>query len=62
MGEVPILAVEKGKGIVVDLEIEAMKGTTSLFLDIKLCPNQEARRAIKTSFSSDHTRGSVTRP
>ena len=33
---IPILAVAKGKGIIVFLELEARKGSGTLFLDNKL--------------------------
>lgn len=51
MIKIPVLAIDKGKGIVVDLEIESRRGKSTLFLDIKLCPDQETRQAINTAFS-----------
>jgi len=54
MVKIPVLAVDKGKGEVIDLEIESRKGRGTLFLDVKLCPDKETREAINTSFSLLH--------
>jgi predicted S18 family serine protease len=51
MIKIPVLAVDKDKGVLVDLELESKKGKGTLFLDIKLCPDQEARQAMNTAFS-----------
>ncbi len=51
MIKVPVLAINKGKGTLVDLELESRKGRGTLFLDIRLCPDQETRQAIHNSFS-----------
>lgn len=51
MIEIPILAVDKGKGELVYLELEPRKGRGTLFLDIRLCQDQETRQAINTAFS-----------
>lgn len=51
MIKVPVLAINKGKGTLVDLELESRKGRGILFLDIRLCPDQETRQAIHNSFS-----------
>lgn len=51
MIEAPILAVQKGKGVLFFLEIEFKEGEGTLFLDSKICTDQEARKAIDTAFS-----------
>jgi predicted S18 family serine protease len=51
MIKIPVLAVDKGKGIVVDLELESRKGRGVLFLDIKLCPDKETMQAVSNAFS-----------
>jgi predicted S18 family serine protease len=51
MIKIPVLAVDKDKGVLVDLELESKKGKGTLFLDIKLCPDQETRQAMNTAFS-----------
>lgn len=51
MIKVPVLSINKGKGRIVDLELESRKGRGTLFLDIRLCPDQETRQAIHNSFS-----------
>ena len=51
MIKIPVLAVDKDKGVLVDLELESKKGKGTLFLDIKLCPDQETRQAINIAFS-----------
>lgn len=51
MIEVPILAVQKGKGVLFFLEIELKEGRGTLFLDSKICTDKEARKAIDTAFS-----------
>ena len=48
---IPILAVSKGKGMIVYLEIEARKGGGTLFLDNKLCSDEDTREAIYNAFS-----------
>lgn len=49
--KIPVLAVDKGKGLVVDLEIESRRGRGTLFLDVNLCPDKDTREAINNSFS-----------
>ncbi len=56
MVRVPVLAVEKGKGMIVYLEIEARRGG-ALFLDAKLCSDRETREAINNVFSLLKVRG-----
>lgn len=51
MIKIPVLAVDKDKGVLVDLELESKKGKGTLFLDIKLCPDQKTRQAMNTAFS-----------
>jgi predicted S18 family serine protease len=51
MIKLPVLAVDKGKGVAVDLEIESRKGKGTLFLDVKLCPDKDTREAINNVFS-----------
>lgn len=51
MIKIPVLAVDKGQGLVVDLEIESRRGRGTLLLDVNLCPDKETREAIKNSFS-----------
>jgi predicted S18 family serine protease len=51
MIKIPVLAVDKDKGVLVDLELKSKKGKGTLFLDIKLCPDQETRQAMNTAFS-----------
>jgi len=51
MIKIPVLAVDKDKGVLVDLELESKKGKGTLFLDIKLCPDKETRQAMNTAFS-----------
>ncbi len=51
MIRIPVLTVEKGKGRIVYLEIEARKGEGTLFLDTKLCPDRETKETINTAFS-----------
>jgi ATP-dependent Lon protease len=51
MLEAPILAVQKGKGVLFFLEIELKEGRGTLFLDSKIRADQEARKAIDTAFS-----------
>lgn len=52
MINVPILAVNKGKGVIVTLEIEFKKqGQGVLFLDAKINMDNNARQAIKTAYS-----------
>ncbi len=49
--KIPILAVEKGKGMIIYLEIEARRGSGTLFLDTKLCSDEDTREAINNAFS-----------
>jgi len=52
MIRVPILAVKKGKGIIVELELELKEqGTGALFLDAKLYADDDIRQALNTAFS-----------
>jgi len=51
MVKLPILAVQKGKGVLFFLEIELKEGRGTLFLDSKICTDQKARKAIDTAFS-----------
>jgi len=51
MIRIPVLTVEKGRGMLVYLEIEARRGNGTLFLDTKLCPDQQTREAINNAFS-----------
>lgn len=49
--KIPILVVAKGKGTIVFLEIETRKGSGILFLDNKLCSDEDTREAIHNAFS-----------
>ncbi len=52
MVRVPILAVQKGKGIIVELDLELKKpGTGALFLDARLYADDDIRQALNTTFS-----------
>lgn len=51
MIKVPVLGVNKGKGVLVNLELESREGRGTLFLDFKLCHDQETRQAINNAFS-----------
>ena len=51
MIQIPILAVDNGTGVVENLEIESRKGKGSLFLDVKLCPDNDTRETISNVFS-----------
>ena len=52
MVRVPILAVQKGKGIIVELDLEMkQQGTGALFLDAKLYADDDIRQALNTAFS-----------
>lgn len=51
MVKFPVLAVEKGKGLLIYLEFESREGKGSLYLDSKLETDQEARKTINTAFS-----------
>ena len=57
MVRMPVLAVEKGKGSIVYLEIETRRGGGTLFLDAKLCSDRETREAINNAFSLLKIRG-----
>lgn len=57
MVRMPVLAVEKSKGMIVYLEIEARRGGGTLFLDAKLCSDRETREAIDNAFSLLKIRG-----
>lgn len=46
----PVLTVLDAKGEVVYLEIESRKGKGTLYLDIRLCADQQARDAINAAF------------
>ena len=51
-GRVPILAVQKGKGIIVELDLELKKpGTGALFLDAKLYADDDIRQALSIAIS-----------
>ncbi len=55
MVRVPILAVQKGKGIIVELDLEMkQQGTGALFLDAKLYADNDIRQALNTAFSLLH--------
>ncbi|MCX5835335.1 MAG: hypothetical protein NTV99_12680 [Deltaproteobacteria bacterium] len=55
MIRVPILAVKKGKGIIVELEVELKKqGKGTLFLDANLYGDNDIRQALDTAFSLLH--------
>lgn len=52
MIKVPVLAVNKGKGIIVEIEIEFKKqGQGTLFLDANLNTDTNAKRAIRTAYT-----------
>jgi predicted S18 family serine protease len=52
MINVPIVAVNKGKGVIVVLELEFNKqGLGALFLDAKINMDNNARQAIKSAYS-----------
>jgi len=52
MVRVPILAVQKGKGIIVKLDLELKTpGTGALFLDARLYADDDIRQALNTAFS-----------
>lgn len=52
MLRVPILAVQKGKGIIVELDLELKEqGTGALFLDARLYADDDIRQALNNAFS-----------
>ncbi len=51
MIRIPVLSVKKGKGVVIYVEFETRQGAGTLFLDAKLCYDNETRDAINTAFS-----------
>ncbi len=52
MVRVPILAVQKGKGIIVELDLEMKQpGTGVLFLDTRLYADDDIRQALNAAFS-----------
>ena len=58
MVRVPILAVQKGKGIIVELDLEMrQQGTGAHFLDARLYADDDIRQALNTAFSLLHLKG-----
>jgi len=51
MARVPILAVEKGKGVLFYLDLELREGNGTLYLDSKIRTDEQAKKAIDTAFS-----------
>lgn len=48
---VPVLAVNKGEGVLIYLDLESREGNGNLFLDVKLMTDKDARKAINYAFS-----------